>query len=252
MSGPITLVAGIEPPSAATRVTFSVDGRAVCTMERPPFECEWDAGFKRRVAPGAARHRPGGRRPHRAHGANQGAAVRRERRRRRRAGDRHRDRRGRPVRAGSSAVGVSRVRRRPPQTITHFTSEDVPLELVVAIDISGSMTPAMPKLKAAVEGLAGRRAGEEPGDAARVQRQHLCARTQGHRSGRAGTRGRSPGAVGCRRRCTTSILRGVGDARPPGRAQGARRVHRRRGSGQPRGHSTTSSAGCSRATSRYT
>jgi Ca-activated chloride channel family protein len=37
------------------------------------------------------------------------------------------------------------------QGISHFTSEDVPLEIVVAIDISGSMTPAMPKLKKAVK-----------------------------------------------------------------------------------------------------
>jgi len=37
------------------------------------------------------------------------------------------------------------------QTISHFASEDVPLELVVAVDISGSMTPAMPKLKVAVK-----------------------------------------------------------------------------------------------------
>jgi len=37
------------------------------------------------------------------------------------------------------------------QTITHFESEDVPLELLVAIDISGSMTPAIPKLKKAVK-----------------------------------------------------------------------------------------------------
>ena len=28
-----------------------------------------------------------------------------------------------------------------PQTITYFASEDVPLELIVAVDISGSMTP---------------------------------------------------------------------------------------------------------------
>jgi VWFA-related protein len=40
-----------------------------------------------------------------------------------------------------------------PQTISHFTSQDVPLELVVAIDISGSMMPAMPKLKTAVKGF---------------------------------------------------------------------------------------------------
>jgi len=44
MSGPIVLAASIEPPSAAAGVTFSVDGRPVCTVERPPFECEWDAG----------------------------------------------------------------------------------------------------------------------------------------------------------------------------------------------------------------
>jgi len=42
-----------------------------------------------------------------------------------------------------------------PQTITHFTSEDVPLELVAAIDISGSMAPAMPKLKTAVKQFLG-------------------------------------------------------------------------------------------------
>jgi VWFA-related protein len=37
------------------------------------------------------------------------------------------------------------------QTISHFTSENVPLELITAVDISGSMTPAMPKLKRAVK-----------------------------------------------------------------------------------------------------
>ena len=42
-----------------------------------------------------------------------------------------------------------------PQAITHFASEDVPLELIVAIDISGSMAPAMPKLKKAVKEFLG-------------------------------------------------------------------------------------------------
>jgi Ca-activated chloride channel family protein len=37
------------------------------------------------------------------------------------------------------------------QTISNFASEDVPLELIVAVDISGSMTGAMPKLKRAVK-----------------------------------------------------------------------------------------------------
>ena len=42
-----------------------------------------------------------------------------------------------------------------PQAITHFASEDVPLELIVAIDICGSMAPAMPKLKTAVKEFLG-------------------------------------------------------------------------------------------------
>ena len=41
------------------------------------------------------------------------------------------------------------------QSITHFASEDVPLELVAAIDISGSMAPAMPRLKKAVKQFLG-------------------------------------------------------------------------------------------------
>jgi Ca-activated chloride channel family protein len=38
-----------------------------------------------------------------------------------------------------------------PQTISHFESENVPLELVVAIDMSGSMAPSMTKLRTAVK-----------------------------------------------------------------------------------------------------
>jgi VWFA-related protein len=37
------------------------------------------------------------------------------------------------------------------QPITYFASDDVPLELIVAVDISGSMAPSMPKLKKAVK-----------------------------------------------------------------------------------------------------
>jgi VWFA-related protein len=38
-----------------------------------------------------------------------------------------------------------------PQTITHFSSEGSPLELVVAVDVSASMTNAMPQLKTSVK-----------------------------------------------------------------------------------------------------
>jgi VWFA-related protein len=37
------------------------------------------------------------------------------------------------------------------QSVSHFTSENVPLELITAVDISGSMTPSMTKLKRAVK-----------------------------------------------------------------------------------------------------
>jgi VWFA-related protein len=37
------------------------------------------------------------------------------------------------------------------QTISNFASEDVPLELVVAVDVSGSMTTVMPKVRKAVK-----------------------------------------------------------------------------------------------------
>ena len=38
-----------------------------------------------------------------------------------------------------------------PQKITHFSSEGSPLELVIAVDVSESMTPAMPQLKTSVK-----------------------------------------------------------------------------------------------------
>src|SRR5262245_36642961 len=44
VSGPTLLRARIDPPDAATTVTFFADGRQVCFLAHPPFECEWDAG----------------------------------------------------------------------------------------------------------------------------------------------------------------------------------------------------------------
>src|SRR5215471_7811201 len=44
LSGTTVLRASLSPPDAATRVLFSVDGRQVCDVSRPPFECSWEAG----------------------------------------------------------------------------------------------------------------------------------------------------------------------------------------------------------------
>src|SRR5215213_9171450 len=42
--GPTRLRAAVDAPLSAASVTFSVDGRQVCTTTAVPFECEWDAG----------------------------------------------------------------------------------------------------------------------------------------------------------------------------------------------------------------
>src|SRR5262245_18140788 len=44
LSGPTTLKASVLPGDAADMVTFYVDGRQICTLSGPPWECEYDAG----------------------------------------------------------------------------------------------------------------------------------------------------------------------------------------------------------------
>jgi VWFA-related protein len=162
MSGRTTLRASLDPPDAATAVTFFVDGRQICVVPAPPFECEWDAGRDitehqvRVVATLAA----GGRRVQTL----------------RTKGVRFAD--NEDVDAVQVTVTVmdgpnQYVRGLPksafrvfedgePQEISYFANSNVPLELIAAIDISGSMGPAMPKLKQAVrEFLAAVPAGNE-------------------------------------------------------------------------------------------
>jgi VWFA-related protein len=151
VSGPTLLRARMTPPTAAASVTFFVDGRQVCVLTREPFECDWDAG------PSIAEHQvravatltEGGRVVHTVRtkgiGYNERVNV-----------DVVQvtvtvsDGRGRFV-AGLPQSAFHLFEDDHPQAITHFASEDIPLELLVAIDISGSMSPAMPKLKKAVK-----------------------------------------------------------------------------------------------------
>src|SRR5437868_1090266 len=46
VSGLTTLRARVEPADAAVVVSFFVDGRQMCTVAKPPYECERDAGRK--------------------------------------------------------------------------------------------------------------------------------------------------------------------------------------------------------------
>jgi Ca-activated chloride channel family protein len=138
-----------------TGVTFFVDGRQVCALTNVPFECDWDAGaaFTAHQVRAVATVKGGTRIVQTVRTRSVGYVERVD------------------VDAVQVTVTVSDgrgkfVRGIPPsafhvfedghpQAVTHFTSEDVPLEVVAAIDISGSMGPSMPKLKTAVKEFLG-------------------------------------------------------------------------------------------------
>jgi Ca-activated chloride channel homolog len=155
VTGPTLLRATITPSDGVTGVTFFVDGRQVCALTAPPFECDWDAGAT------ITAHQI------RAVATVQGGSRIVQTVRTKSVGYVERvdvdvvqvtvtvsDGRGKFVRSiPQSAFHVFEDGH--PQAVTHFTSEDVPLELIAAIDISGSMAPAMPKLKTAVKQFLG-------------------------------------------------------------------------------------------------
>jgi Ca-activated chloride channel homolog len=148
--GATELRADITPAAAVRSVSFSVDGREVCMVSSPPFRCEWDAGreVRQRQVRLAVTLTDGTRvfRVVRSNGlgfvdtsdveAVQVTVT--------------------VTKDGKFVQGLPRTAFRiredgQPQAINSFASEDVPLELIVAIDISGSMSEAMPKLRAAVK-----------------------------------------------------------------------------------------------------
>jgi Ca-activated chloride channel family protein len=153
LSGPVLLRAVLEPQRRAReaeRVVFYADGHLVCTVTDPVrAECPWDAGaeVKEHLIRVVADLADGGRivATTRTKGLEhaesvtvdvvQVTAV---------------------VNDGSRFVkGLERTQFRVLedgvlQTITHFSNEGSPLELVVAVDVSQSMAPHMPQLKNAV------------------------------------------------------------------------------------------------------
>ena len=153
--GSTLLRARVDPPESVVALTFFVDGRQACALMQLPFECEWDAG------PAIAEHQV------RAVATLKGGARLVQTVRTKSVGYSERvdvdvvqvtvtvtDGRGRFVRdVPQSSFHVSEDGH--PQAITHFASEDVPLELVAAVDISGSMAPAMPRVKSAVKQFLG-------------------------------------------------------------------------------------------------
>ncbi|HSK10042.1 MAG TPA: VWA domain-containing protein [Vicinamibacterales bacterium] len=152
VSGRVTLKVEIQPPDTLVRnVNLFADGRLVCTVERVPYECAWDAGP--RVAEHALRAVAV-----LADGQRLARAVRTK---------------GVPYAEtvdvdvvhitasvtdgrGEFVKGLARQAFRlfedeTRQNVTYFAAENVPLEIIVAVDVSGSMTGAMPQVKEATK-----------------------------------------------------------------------------------------------------
>lgn len=150
ITGPVLLQVRAKSPAAIRTVTFFADGRSVCTVARPPFECNWDAGpgLREHVVRAVATLADGARlvATSRTRSAGYVEAVEVE-----------------VVQVtttvtddeGRFVKGLTRNQFRVKedgvaQRLTAFAGENTPLEIVVAIDVSHSMSDAMPTLKAAV------------------------------------------------------------------------------------------------------
>ena len=157
LSGRERLAVRLIPPDTTARVEFFVDGQRVCLRERLPFECDWDAGAggEARVVRILATLADGRRLVRRVHTpARVGVTFRS-------AVDVVliptivTDRRGRYVTdlvEDRFEIREDGVRQR----LSYFSPPaDGGLELVVALDISGSMRDAMPALKRGVSTLIG-------------------------------------------------------------------------------------------------
>lgn len=152
LSGPVLLKVIVEPPGADSQisdVTFFADGRQVCVAPASRPECSWDAGpnVKEHVIRAVARLRAGGRIVANVRTKELGyaeavsveivqvnAVV---------------------TEGGRFVTGLRRDQFRilddgEPRPITNFQPTGTALELVVAIDVSGSMAAVMPDVKDAV------------------------------------------------------------------------------------------------------
>jgi Ca-activated chloride channel family protein len=160
--GEITIAVAVTPPDAAVaELLITVDGRELCTLQRPPWSCTWDAG-----------------RDMREHHVRAAATFIDGRRlvanRRTKGLDINEsvdvaavqvpvivtDAKGRFVR-GLTQDAFTLLENGKPQRIDTLTDDSLPLELIATIDISGSMERAMPQVQAAVKGLLARL---RPGD----------------------------------------------------------------------------------------
>jgi Ca-activated chloride channel homolog len=150
LSGAVVFKAEVEPPGAdITDVAFYVDGKLVCQVAAAPYRCVWDAGAEIRahIIRVVARTRAGKRGVNSVRTSDLGYVDRVD-------VDAVQlavvvtDSDGRFVR-NLSRNAFRVVEDDVPQTLSSFISENVPLELVAALDVSQSMTAAIPELKLA-------------------------------------------------------------------------------------------------------
>jgi VWFA-related protein len=154
LSGPIRLTVATDPPAAVEDITelrMFADGRQVCTLTRAPLECDWDAG-ERLVG----------------HQIRAVAVLRDGRSLVQTVVSRGlpysesvdvdvvqvtavvTDGDGRFVR-GLTQNDFKVFEDNRPQPITSFAAENIPLEIVVALDVSSSMREFLPRVKTAAK-----------------------------------------------------------------------------------------------------
>lgn len=155
ITGAVLLQVKPRTPGAVRSITFSADGRSVCTVVRPPFECNWDAGpgLKEHVIRAVATLADGTRlvATSRTRSAGYTESVEVE-----------------VVQVtatvtdgdGRFVKGLARDQFRVKedgvvQRMTAFSGENIPLEIVVAVDVSQSMADSMATLKTAVRTFLG-------------------------------------------------------------------------------------------------
>jgi Ca-activated chloride channel homolog len=167
VSGSTKLEVSIQPQSAirtVQSVMFTVDGRLACTVERPPFICWYDPGDAVRehhvrvvatlsdgnkLIDNVHTHNPGFTESVRTDAVLVPIIVT------------HRGQFVKGLKQQDFEIVEDGVR----QDIASMVSEDAPLDLVLAIDVSGSMEHALDDVKVAVKQLLSKL---RPGDAATI------------------------------------------------------------------------------------
>ena len=150
VTGPVRFTIAFDPPALAAQVRqvrWFADGRQVCASDTPPFACDWDAGgrIEERVIRAVATL---------ANGAQLVANVRTKAVEFAETVDVDvvqvtavvTDGAGRFV-TGLKASDFRVFDDDKPQRLSTFQVENIPLELVAAVDVSSSMTDALPAVK---------------------------------------------------------------------------------------------------------